>query len=261
MAITPLTHHFLDVDSSGVGLYLGVNGVQLLVDPKGDGIRTLLPVNEWIMPGENKLTATLNWPAHQDFKPNTAAVKLSLFESDPESEFPDPLKVLAEATWPAPPPEREQYPHKISVPFEVSSPPPASLWEQAEEIDEVTDEAKDIMLEKIETLRTAIMAGNHDLILRLLDYRYAEDARVNGIDPEKLKNSVKRQYEMLLDEPNVSSSPLEKENASFLLAVKNKVVKVVGLNSKDAIVITTEEAEYEIQAYLAKIGGEWIFVR
>ncbi len=255
-----LRHYFLDISSIGVQADIGLNDVPIVTDGKGAGVRTILPVNEWIWSGQNHLTVQVAWPGNKPHAPGLAELKVSLFEADPKSDFPEPMKVHAEAVWPLPT-EPELYPHRFAVPMNIEFAPPTRLWAEAEPIGKVTDEHKAEIIALVEQLRAALMDRNAKAALKLLTYRYQDEARAYGTTAEGLLANVAKQYEIMWAEPSPKSAPLDPEAASFIVGSSKKILKVAGPNFKEALVIQTQEAEYQIPIFAARVSGRWLIAR
>jgi len=255
-----LRYYFLDIFSTGVEANIGLNGVPVLTDGKGAGVRTILPVNEWLWPGENYLTIHIAWPEHRSYSIGQAELKVSLFEADPDHDIPEPMTVHAEAVWPlATGPEL--YPHHFKVPAKIELAPPTRLWSEAEVVEKLTDEHKTEILAQIEQLRQALMNRNAEAALKLLTYRHLDEARAYGSPVEELQANVGKQYGMIWSEPSPVSAPLDPESATFIAGISKKLFKVAGPNFKEALVIQTGKAEYQIPICAAKVSGRWLIAR
>lgn len=255
-----LKRYYLDIMSTGIDVHIGLNDVPLLADPEGNGVRTVLPVNEWLAPGVNTITLRIAWPESKQHVPGKAELKVFLFEADLEQEFPEPKTVLAELVWP-PAGAPELYPRKLEEPFKIEPALPTKLWEEAEPVAAVGNADQAAILALVEHLRRALLANDLDTALRLLNYRWQEDARANGLKLEELQTAVREQYTYMLSEPSPHSAPLDPEDASFILGADKRIVKVLGPNNDEAIVIETEEGRYHIPIYASKILGRWTIVR
>lgn len=255
-----LRYYFLDITTVGVSADIGLNGVPILTDGKGVGVRTILPVNEWLWSGENFLTIHLAWPEQKPHEPGEAEVKVSLFEADPNTDMPEPHVVHAEVVWPQPA-IPELYPHVFKMPAQIKLAPPAQLWAEAEVVEKLNDGHKQEILTLVEQLRQALMNRNAEAALKLLAYRYQDEARAYGANAEVVLGNVAKQYEIMWSEPTPRSAPLDPDAVTFIQGAGNKLLKVAGPNFNDAVVINTEAAEYQIQVYAAKIGGQWRIAR
>lgn len=260
MNTSNLKRYYLDIHSTGVQSHIGLNNLPLLTDATGAGVRTLLPVNEWIMPGTNTLTVHVSWPESRPYAKGLAEVAVSLFEADPASEFPTAKQVLAEVTWPHPT-DPETYPKRLEKAVKIELVPPTTLWADAETITQLADPDRAAILTLTENFRQTLMAGDFEAAVKFLGYRCSDDALANGLQADEVRSTLIEQFKFMMSEPAPASSPLDPEAASFQIGAAGKVVKVAGPNHKDAIVIETQEARYQIAIFAAKIGGRWTLVR
>ena len=84
-----LKRYYLDIMTTGVNSTIGLNDVPLFVDVTGAGLRTIVPVNDWLMPGANALTVRVAWPEGKDYVQGKAEMKVFLFEADLNEELPE----------------------------------------------------------------------------------------------------------------------------------------------------------------------------
>lgn len=252
--------YYLDADSAVLCTIMGVNGIPILSDPAGEGRRAIYPINEWLKPGENTITLYAAWPEEKPFVPATGRVSLRVFESKPAAPSPAPGVVCGASRWPLPP-APEVYPFQAAVPFTVTAAPPTQLWQEAEVVEELEPADRQAILALVERLRLALMRSDFEAAITLLAYRYDDLARANNGDPDRLRQIAVKQYTRMMAEPLPRSTALADEEVLLTLAAAGQVVHVGRPQGKDAILLSTEDSEYAIPVYAARITGRWRLVR
>lgn len=255
-----LRRYYLEVISTAVSSAVGLNDVSLVIDTSGNGLSTVMPVNEWIIPHRNCLNLFVAWPEDKQYQLGLAEVRATIFIADPNSDFPSPGQIIGRAFWPLPT-IPEVYPSKIETPFDADSPPPAHLWSEAQPIETLAQSDQTEILDLVERLRQALMGRNFDGAFRLVEYRYADDARVNGATLERLRDIVIRQYTDMMNEPSPHSTPIDPPLANFDIIANKRLVRVSHASNKEAVRIETEEGVSSIDVYAAKVLGKWTIVR
>lgn len=197
--------YYLDFTSEELTVTAGVNRARLLTDLTGEGLRTIYPVNPWIKPKENQLTAFLSWPEDKPHAPGLGTVKVRLFLADPNKPFPSPLKVLAEFSWPALPKIAEEYPYTMTVPFLVDEAPPCTLWRDAEAVPRLEPADREAIIGQAEMLRLALTGGDAARAAEIARYKHEDDARSHGHRPEAAAEEAVEQYNMIINAPKLRS--------------------------------------------------------
>ena len=221
----------------------------------------LRPVNEWLYPEGNRLTASVNWPPGESYQPGVGKLQARLFRGDPQAEVPEPGEVLGELSWP--PPERpETYPHSLAVAVDVSDPPPTRLWREAEPIEVLTPADRAEMLAQAEALQQAVLAGRGADAYRLSGYKFADDVRANGLDPATLQQAVTGQYEQLAkDLAPARSEPLTADLAVYTLVGDGRLVQLTRGTEEYAFAVVGAELGAMYELFFANLGGRWRIAR
>ena len=253
--------YYLEVKALNVGVFAGINDVSIVSDASGEGVSTLRPINEWILPKRNCLTVSLAWPAGKEFKPGLASVEASVFVADPDSPFPAPGQVLARASWPTVNHE-EAYPFEIAVPFEIRNPTGATLWDRATPVRVLTPRDEARILEMINGFELALLARDAQRAYSFVAYRFEDDAAAYGKDPERIREVVLEQYEMLMSEPGFSVVPFDKDkDVEFEIVGMGCVVMVSRAGGGAAIQLRADSMNAEIAVFASKLDNEWIIGR
>ncbi|MCX8155644.1 MAG: hypothetical protein N3J91_04215 [Verrucomicrobiae bacterium] len=241
--------------------YIKLNGAPLYRDPNGVGLKSVRTVNEWIMPGKNQISTFWHWPTEVAYKPGIARANVSVFVSDPESTIPKPLHILAQHRWPMPD-KPEAYPYESSSIFELPGNPPTRLWVDAEPLpDKLSPRDRQTALLLVEQLADAIERQNLDDIMVLVDYKIREDALANGHDLEHLRQSMREQYQFVLEEPGLKRQVLPADSLNCMVIGGNKLARVQQANWEEALIYHSESCRFKFDIYVAKIEGKWLIVR
>lgn len=260
MSELQIQRFYLEVSSEGAAIAVSLNDVPLLVDDQGKGLATVMPVNEWILPGANKLQLFVAWPEDRQYEPGLAYVSAMVFIANPRAEFPEPGVLLGKLVWPVPG-IPELYPAPLSLPFEIEKAPPSTLWTDAAIIEEIKDQDRQQILDLIEQVRSGLMAGDLGRVFDLMKYRFTDDALINGSTLERLREVSLSQWAAMRQEPNLVSKPLTMNHADFSIVGGKRLVKVTGPNNAEPVRIESDESISSVELYFAKIRDKWAIVR
>ncbi len=252
---------YLQVVAEGAGSAVGVNDVPLVIDSDGGGISIVRPINEWLMPDNNRLSVFLHWPETRTYAAGLARVRASVFIGHPAAEWPQPLRVLADFQWPQPD-QPEAYPYTFAAPLAVRPPPLTTLWRRATQLRAVEPPDRAALVALVERFRAALLGADPQAAFGLVAERFADDARAYGKDPDRVRDVVLTQYRELMSEPGRLSSPLELQTAAFDVVADGYLVRVTRGGTEPAIRIrTAEDTHYGIDVYAAKLDGAWQLAR
>lgn len=253
--------YYLDVDSQHVGLLCGVNDAPIVRDASAQGIRTTYPINEWIHPRTNRLTAFLFWPEDQPFVPGNARVKASVFVGDPQVQWVRPKTVLGEFEWPRPD-VQEGYPYQFELPLQIPAMPPATLWDRAEPIATVSTKDREAIVKLVEDFRAALLGNDPDIAFRFVEERFADEARAYGKDPAGVRKSLVGVYASGMRKTGRTSQPLPVSDAVFDLVANSQLVHVTRRGVEYPIQMDTDSGDrYTIPMYFARVNGKWEIAR
>lgn len=257
--MTPL--YYIKVESRSVGLAAGVNDAPLALDTAAEGLAKSRPLNEWILPHGNRLTAFFFWPEKTPFKPGLARTRIELFIADPAQAAPRPQQVLATLDWP-PANEPEAYPRKLSAPFDAASAPPTQVWTQAAPAAPLNSNDRQAILKLVENLRLALMGDDPQAAYKASMEKFEEQARAYGKPPERVRQATIEQFQMITTQPKRRSDPLPESEALLEPVADGRVIRVARVGDRDAVVIHAGKGgKFSIPVYVAKYGKEWRIVR
>lgn len=255
------TYYYLSLQCNGVVCSIELNGVVIVEDKSGNGINADIPVNSWIMPSDNVLTMNVYSEVSDDNHLET-----KLFIHDNESMRPTAKATLAESKYPVEP--IGILPLSLPIPildekFEFI--PDTKLWNEAEQIAELSEQDKTDILTLAENVRQAIANKDAEKAYGLLKYRFNDMATADFHTPEKIKEVAIKQYEWIFGEASEEtfSEPLTIENSTFKIAANNKLVLLYGDSGRDAVVFTdpVNQDITAIDVFASKINGEWTVTR
>lgn len=257
--------HYLEVTTYGLHAEIGVNGVPLVTDEIGEGLQTMMPVNEFLRRGPNVLTARIDLPpgAAEAGVPD-AEIVAKLCLADPTAVGrPKAATVLAEFRWPSSGlPEQSVLPRTFSEPFDLPNAPDLRLWSESEALQELTSSDKDDIVSVVECFREAIVAGKHEDAYALTEIKFEDEIRANGGDPEQLRSTVMEQFGWLSTQASGDSDRVTSANREFHVCGDNRMVHVAQPDSPNAFdIIGAAGMKASVRVYVARVSGEWAIVR
>ena len=267
--------YVINVESRAVGARVGINGVPLAVDMRGEGQQLTRGINEWILPEEkdrgkqkkefrNHLSVFLFWPAGKEFVKGTASVKASVYIADPDPTSSRPGRIIAEFNWPSnnlP----EAYPYTMQIPLAIPEAPPTRLWSEAARINELSDADKGEILQLVERFRSVLVPMQNPAdAYALTRYKFEDQARATGADPVKSERIARAQYGIFRQLTKPITKPLAPSRAIFEIVAGGQVVLVTDGPENEAIVVHEEadpDTKYAVDVFVSKIDGHWQIVR
>jgi hypothetical protein len=253
-----MLYHTLRVESSGIAVAFGINGASLIEDRAGDGVTVSRPVDEWIMPHKNLLTGVLFRPPGGAQLGQDAKVKVTLQLHDADGNPPPNMPPLATFRWPVPA-IPALYPFPLAIPFETVRAPAARLWQQAEPLDKLAPQDQAAILQQVEEVRTALVAQDNERVFDLMLYKFEDDALVNKIPFQRLREAIVIQFGFLANLVPFGK-PLKPGEATFDIIAGGRVVEVARPGNT-AIVFQDEERTAALKIFCARIDGKWRIVR
>jgi len=294
-----MDYYFLKIKSKNIASISGINDVPLVRDALGEGVTTLCPINEWILPtgnivsfdistsmlhtggspattlGENDSPDTQN-SLHPDNEPEFNA---TVFLADPDKNIPEPIEIIFDYSWPGDA-EDNTLPLSIKAPIDIycGRPPlPVTLWKDAEQLTEITPSDKFSLVQLISQLQDILVASDGEGAFSMLAYRYADLARAMGHPPERIHDAVLEQYSQMFGINDKTALSINQTISKFELVAGSRVVYISRnarkitrdefndpdkeLYPQSAIIFDTPNGFLGIEIYAAKIKGSWMIVR
>lgn len=234
-----------------------LNGIPQQMLSADGSLETTLSVNQWIVPGENKLEVEISTLPSSD-----AVLRINLKRmSQNENRQAGDIE-LASFDLSLKPAKKMPYPHQIERSFVVENPPPSELWSKHSQID-LTEAVQREIFAHLKTLNTAFAQKDLDTVSRLLQMKAIEMANSYGFPQAKAVPQQRSFFEGLMQESNWAMSPLRFEDLSFHLIAYKRIVWVTRNNFAPALesAPSTTGAAFKLPIYFALIRKAWIIVR
>lgn len=248
-------YFYLKASVAGCGVIAGVNKAPILVDFEGNGRQTLLPVNEFILGGENTFNLDLFKPVGGQVEKGQSSFEGEVFLADPAQRVPTPLATLRKVRFPSevlP----EVFPQVRSFPFEVRDYENPVLA-YVEPIEEPTPQDVASVRQLIDTFFEAVQASDFDKIIALNERKFQIRSAVYYMPPERFAAGIPRQFGLL--EAATSTLRLVCEDLQMRPIFNGSVFHVDGLRGMGSFRIeregTDESARFNL--YVGKYRGEW----
>jgi hypothetical protein len=252
-----------EINSRAVDFNLLVNGAELLV---AEGAKTAVfsvPINDWMVSGNNEISITLFWPENIRFVPGAASASFVLYAND---------AVLREYAWPREdvPDTQESYPYTVNETFRAEG-FPRVMMEKAHRVissmGALPRSDQDEISALVEELRRAFTEKDVYRIGELFRVKYADLAAARFSTPAAVKGELESQYLTLMEKEAYAVRPFY-GRYGFFSAADDRVIRVVQGRvgfPEAALSITYREdrkaARYDLDLYLAKIDGKWLIIR
>lgn len=251
-------YYFLTVASKGLAGIIGINQAPLVMNQDGEHIITTESVNSWLMPGENTITLQLKPLPTSEDKPQ---LEIKLYLHDDNEETPTPKTILANYSYPATSQEQTQHPQPLiqSIPFRFDQPVAARLWTDAEQLQTLTEKDKEQIANLAKKMAVSITHNTVEESLRLQDYKIKDEALSEGKTEDRLRAVARSNYEWVGQQTALSAAPTDEAALSF--CANNKIVYVSRKTGGEILQFSTDEMDFEIPLFVAKIKGEWTIVR
>ena len=265
------TYYYLDYDGSRLAYQVGVNGIPVGIEPDGEPRKGLRSVNAFLKPGDNELTAFLDWPRGVNYAPGVASLAARVFEADPAHEMPKPLRTLADFRWPIPADEKrnrpavpEAYPYRARVPFANLDVPELALWTRAEPIEGGTLEPTDRLdlANFINEFQRRLAGREYEAAYEMARFRYEDEARALYKPPEQMREMVIGMYAELEQMPGAQPVPFDAEAGNFEVVGEDLLAMVSRADGGRCVQFRTEEGRtLPMQVMFAKVAGAWTIAR
>lgn len=256
--VTDIERYFLRVEMRGVIASISLNGAPIIMSEDTDLTISTAPLNIWLHKGQNILSYRV-LSAEPDKTSSAPMISATLFLHDKKSEVPLAKEELASINYRYSP--TAHYPQEHSTTFEFSGTLKTRLWQDAEELKQITQTDKNEIQGLMDTLSSGVISGDIEKILGLKKYMIRESALAEGHTVDALEKSVRVNFEWLIAQKGVSASAYDKNKLTYTLCGANRLVYITDENNKDVLRFSSDEAEFDIMVYVAKINGRWIFAR
>jgi len=259
-------YHYLSASSTGAIAEIGLNGVPIVQDLTLKGVRSDVPVNGWLIPGEkNELTMRLRWLKEMPFTPAKVRAKARVVTVVAGGTPAKPEGVLGSIAWPEATvvETADSYPVERAVPLEVRDFPPCHLWRDAARLQTLSAGDRKEILALTEALRTRTLARDAAGVVELQKYKIEDLARAEYHDPGEMLGIARQQLAWMLapDGNELVSEPLTLETATYDIVAHGRVVLVRRQGVYPAVQVRKGEREFGYAVFCAKISDTWRVVR
>lgn len=240
---------------SKVSADMELNGVRFFSRTDGPDASGQVMVNAAVMPGENRIRVLVAKPAK---KTGAAKQKLEiLLYLTAEGQFPDEGEKLAEIVIPE---NGNSVKEEITSRFNVSFLPPTELWSQIRIESPAAAEQKELVAQA-KSLHAAMAAGSSDEVMRLMEYKIRDSARLNFEEYNPQDQKYREQVAGLLREIKGKLQPFPAKPQIRPIA-GGRLFAVQMPDGKEAISARISDGgTYSLQIIFAKINGKWVLVR
>lgn len=240
----------LSLRARGVAVDAGVNDAPFLRVRGGRSASSRMPVDMWLAPEGNALTASISPLDDGDESP---LVELMLAPSG------SALPPLVRLSWSAPRGSTFE-PFRIELPFAPGAPVRTRLWRDVADPVELDDAALDEARATGLHLCHAMARRDLDAVMELVRYRTDETARAFGFDEDENVSAVRRAFESLLLAPGFALAPVVSEDLRVNPVAGERAFHLTRSDGRE-LVVTRGAPEQTMQVYVAPVAGSWRVVR
>lgn len=255
-------YYFLKAETHDAIATININDAPIIVSPDTDSLNTIVPMNTWLIEGENTVSINIFPPPDntKDYNPN---ISISIFLHDPKSETPLAKTTLTTLNYSNKDEdvERITYPLSRSVKFDFNKSIPNMLWSTASDLTTITEADKTEIVDILNLLTSSLTSNNISKAIELQKFKLNEEALSVNKQYSVLEHAVTTTYKMLADQTGLTSQNIKAENLEFKICGKNKLIFITTTTGENAIVFTSDEMEFELEVFMAKIDGKWKIAR
>jgi hypothetical protein len=256
-----MIHHLLKLVSGGLITVAGINGAPLMIEPSGRSLGGARSINPWLKPRGNTLTIYLAQPpVARNVTLPPAQARAEVYSLVPDS--PTNARAATLAKFERKTGDPTPLPVSREIPFEITVPPPAKLWAEAEKLTGLLSADKQQMKALVQKLAEGIDRRSLDDLLPLLDYKIKDCALAEGQTPEEMKQSTRELYSgQMFAEPSLKVDAAQVNNLEFKLIAGGQVVWIFQSLSKPALVVESPNNRFTFTVFAARIDHVWRIVR
>ncbi len=237
----------------GLRAQVGANDAPLLRYEGSTPLALQYPLNAWLLPEGNLLTALFSPLDEEDSAPG---FDLSLTGPDPGGA------PLARLSWSLP--EGAEFePFALSLPFTPSEYVESSLWEHGEPVSELDDAELDAARALCAELHAAFARRDLDGVTRLLDFRTREMASAFEWELDAHRAEVRESFREVFDDEGYGVTPVEVSALRFTPCGADRALHVARADGGELIGmrVSRSREEQAMQVYVGRVDGRWLVVR
>lgn len=255
-------YYFLKAETHDAIATININDAPIVVSPDTDSLNTIVPMNTWLSEGENTITIDIlpSPDSTEGYNPN---ISISVFLHDPKSETPLAKTTLATLNYNNKDKviERTIFPLSSSVKFDFNKSIPNKLWNTASDLTLISEADKSEIVNILNLLTSSLTSNNISKAIELQKFKINEEALSVNKQYSVLENAVTTTYKMLADQTGLNSQNIKVENLEFKICGKNKLVFITTTTGENAVAFSSDEMEFELEIFMAKIDGKWVIAR
>ncbi|MFK5950580.1 MAG: hypothetical protein QM500_17645 [Methylococcales bacterium] len=255
-------YYFLKAETHDAIVTININDAQIIRSPDTDSLNTIVPMNTWLTEGENVISINISPPPNntKDYNPN---ISISVFLHDPKSETPLPKTMLATLKYRNKDEDIDKikFPLSRSVKFDFNKSIPNKLWNTASDLTAISELDKTEIVNTINLLTSSLTSNNISKAIELQKFKLNEEALSVNKQYSEFEHAATTTYKLLADQTNLISQPVEVESLEFNICGKNKLVLITTTKGENAISFSSDEMDFELEVFMAKIDGKWTIAR
>ena len=251
--------YYVNIDASDVRFSLKINGVQIASLDKGERFITEKPISLWVAADKNIFSVDLISLPEEDVV--RGKLHVEIFLHDETSEHPKAKKTYLSYGYPHPKIGEVKNTFSESVGFQVKELVPTKVWTDSEIVNELSKADKVEIFELLTAFSERVINKDIDGLVKYLDYKVHDEARVNGVDFSASLNIAKRNFSVLSKYAGLGKEPFKLEDIEFSIVGEGRLVYVKNISGKVLLRFALGGNFLDIPVYVAMIKGKWAIVR
>jgi len=255
-------YYFLKAETHDAIATININDAPIIVSPDTDSLNTIVPMNTWLIEGENTVSIDIlpSPDSTEDYNPN---ISISIFLHDPKSKTPLAKTTLVTLNYRNKDEDIENfiYPLSRSVKFDFNKSIPTKLWSTASVLTTLTEADKTEIVDILNLLTSSLSSNNISKAIELQKFKVKDESLSVNKPYSVLEDAVTTTYKMLADQTGLTSQIIKAENLEFKICGKNKLIFITTTTGENPIAFTSDEMEFELEVFMAKIDGKWKIAR
>jgi hypothetical protein len=258
---------------SGCAAEVYVNDIPVAQVGLGQARSVALPVNQYVVKGENALLLVVNpgaapasarEPREEPLRAGgaTAVATLSRYRKGAVSGDGSGT-VLATASWAGRADnEPEPFPQEVTASAEVPLELGPWAWPTADEL-ALDDETSGRVAGVIDVVRSGLEAGDVSSFLELGTRGLREIARAYDDSPDEGVTTLREAVQHSRGAPHWKFPPLPRETWSLRLVAGNRMVECIARDWEPIVRSETDadENSFSMPMLVGRLGGEWVILR
>ncbi len=242
----------------GVSAEIQINGVPFERSEFKSGGTGSAPLNLWLKPGVNNVVVKLNSLKGQAEDGRSFSV---LLEKDEPGQFTGDGEKVFDFSWTE---GKDKMPAEKKFEFTPQAAPLIQLWAKSEQINLDANAQKEIRA-YLGVISDAYMKADVNKLAELLEFKTTEygtalAGRTPGMD--EIKEMLKGSFNSMKSN-KMKFRPIDTAGAKLELVGDKRIVIVTDKNGQAPLVAVSPKGEssQELQIYLTRVNGKWVWAR